>query len=539
MKIWILLLSFMAVSNTCHAVELLVKAKDHWMDDLPRVRYMLWSEERKRNFRARSQIGDIVAIGRDGKQWGREETLPDFIIVKVPEVTYVQAQVYLAKKKMVNDEFRRRNFRIRQNLVINYAKQGISEVTITKAQLLNAIEQKKGDATDFKPVKDDVASNVKWLAKAAFDSLDDMFVPKAHAATRLHMVVAPSGGDYTSLEACMNANEKDLVAADEYFDVEISGSWVSPDATAVTVHNYTTDATRYINIYTDSANAFDGSYDTSKYRIIVSTSGEVVSVNASYTTITGLQIYNSHWATGDPLTPVGIRLNTDFSNILFDKIYAFAPCFAISSYNASGSSGSIFKIRNSVLISDYEDTNRRGAALNVTGGDTAHGVDVHNSILLQVGANGYGIQVDTVPVITIVNSYARAASGVEDYNNVDTLTTSASSDTTGSVGLQNVAYSTSSGAYFTSVTLGSEDFHITNTSSALYDAGTDLSSDFTDDIDGDTRTGTWDIGIDNIPTSGGGGEESDRRFMMFLTKLSGDDNETNNFYNSPLRGVIK
>ena len=68
-------------------------------------------------------------------------------------------------------------------------------------------------------------------------------------ATQLKKTVKPSGGDYTSLEACLNDNEQNLVTADKYFDVEISGEWSSADTTAVTIHNYTTDSTRYINIY--------------------------------------------------------------------------------------------------------------------------------------------------------------------------------------------------------------------------------------------------------------------------------------------------
>ena len=43
-------------------------------------------------------------------------------------------------------------------------------------------------------------------------------------ATQLLKTVKPSGGDYTSLEACMNANEQDLTAADKYFDVEWESS---------------------------------------------------------------------------------------------------------------------------------------------------------------------------------------------------------------------------------------------------------------------------------------------------------------------------
>jgi hypothetical protein len=59
-----------------------------------------------------------------------------------------------------------------------------------------------------------------------------------------------------------------------------------------------------------------------------------------------------------------------------------------------------------------------------------------------------------------------------------TLYTCASSDTTGSTGLQSIAYST---ANFTNVTVGSEDFHLVD-GSALIGAGTN--TPYSTDIDG-------------------------------------------------------
>ena len=55
---------------------------------------------------------------------------------------------------------------------------------------------------------------------------------------------------------------------------------------------------------------------------------------------------------------------------------------------------------------------------------------------------------------------------------------------------------------FVSTTPGSEDLHI-QADSCARDAGTDLSSYFTDDIDGDTRSGAWDIGADEYISEGG------------------------------------
>ena len=115
-------------------------------------------------------------------------------------------------------------------------------------------------------------------------------------ATQLLKTVKPAGGDYTSLEACMNANEQNLVTADKYFDVEIDGDWSGgADTTAVTIHNYTTDATRYINIYTTATARHKGVWSTSYYRLQLALSLEtntnLITISNNYVTINGIQTY--------------------------------------------------------------------------------------------------------------------------------------------------------------------------------------------------------------------------------------------------------
>ena len=55
---------------------------------------------------------------------------------------------------------------------------------------------------------------------------------------------------------------------------------------------------------------------------------------------------------------------------------------------------------------------------------------------------------------------------------------------------------------FSFVDLAGGDFHLTSGDSGARDQGVDLSADpdlsFSDDIDGDTRGGTWDIGADEF-----------------------------------------
>uniref|UniRef100_A0A6M3JTG0 Uncharacterized protein n=1 Tax=viral metagenome TaxID=1070528 RepID=A0A6M3JTG0_9ZZZZ len=86
-----------------------------------------------------------------------------------------------------------------------------------------------------------------------------------------------------------------------------------------------------------------------------------------------------------------------------------------------------------------------------------------------------------------------------------TFTKCASNDATGSeAGLQNIAHNTTQ---FTSVT-DPHDYRLPGTGSALYNTGTDgpfaAPLDYTTDIQGDTRTSTWDIGADEYVAAGGG-----------------------------------
>ncbi len=55
------------------------------------------------------------------------------------------------------------------------------------------------------------------------------------------------------------------------------------------------------------------------------------------------------------------------------------------------------------------------------------------------------------------------------------------------------------------VTFDSDGYHLASTDTHAKDQGTNLSSDsnfaFNDDIDGDTRSGTWDVGCDELPSA--------------------------------------
>lgn len=74
--------------------ELLVRAKNHWMDDLSKEEVDSMSVDALASYKARSQKGDVIVVRPDGWPWGKEECLPNFVIVKVPDISIEEAKKY-------------------------------------------------------------------------------------------------------------------------------------------------------------------------------------------------------------------------------------------------------------------------------------------------------------------------------------------------------------------------------------------------------------------------------------------------------------
>lgn len=120
--------------------ELLVRAKGHWMDSLTDqhvgdravAKYLLAnlaasSDDLAKarasavdDFNSRSQIGDVIVVRPDGWQWGKEECLPNFIVVKMPEMTFDEAKKYedplvidvLIEGELIPKTLKRRKYKI-------------------------------------------------------------------------------------------------------------------------------------------------------------------------------------------------------------------------------------------------------------------------------------------------------------------------------------------------------------------------------------------------------------------------------------------
>lgn len=304
-------------------------------------------------------------------------------------------------------------------------------------------------------------------------------------ATTVTKTVKSAGGDYSSLSAYEAGQQGNLVSLDEIHQAEC---YSFNDTTAVSFSGWTTDATRFVRVYTLAADRHAGVWNTGKYYLTNASSAGVIDCDDTiHIKLDGLQAQNT---TASPTgSECGLQVIYGTSSAGWCKVTN--SIFRDGRYTVRQEAGTVSHM---ILLINTA----------VYGGNTG-AVVVPNAGYLYASnvtaiSSSYGIRM-LGGTVTAKNCYASGATGA--YDGTITKTTCASSDATGDAGLQNIAYST---ANFTNVTAGSEDLHIVS-GSALKDVGTDLSADtypFSDDIDGTTRSGTWDIGADEYTAAGGG-----------------------------------
>lgn len=324
-----------------------------------------------------------------------------------------------------------------------------------------------------------------------------VFIQNVSAATEVVRTIKPSGqgGDYTTLAAWEAGEQRDLTAADEIAVAQIDGNWSSPDTTAVTINGWTTDATRYIKIYTTAQARHGGKWSGDKYRIAPTTDVTTLNVNEAYTQIIGLQIATTSYT----------------------RNYAYAVL--LNQYSAS-SALSYSVIKN---VTAGTDTNGVFSHASVSGS-----LHIYNNIVYDFNtANSIGI-------------YSQAAAGIKNYiynNTIQNCNTGLYTEYEFTIAQNNLSYNNTNnyaGVYYTGsannlsgpsqtdapgtnprnatvVKFADEvnnDFHLNSTDTGAKNFGADLSADanlaFSDDIDGQARStssgqsAAWDIGADEV-----------------------------------------
>src|SRR3990167_9466847 len=111
-------------------------------------------------------------------------------------------------------------------------------------------------------------------------------------ATTITSTIKPTGGDYTSLSAWEAAKQGNLVTLDQIQQAEC---YNMSDTTAVIVDGWTTDATRYIEIYgvaSDKTASNTGIWSTGRYRLEVASAlnSAALKILEAYARVDSLQV---------------------------------------------------------------------------------------------------------------------------------------------------------------------------------------------------------------------------------------------------------
>ena len=121
--------------------EILIQAKGHWMDNFTQWQIDALDDVSKKSRNARIQLGDIVVVAPDGgpqgNGWGKEECLPNYLVVKLPQLTVEQVEHFTQPllgepdAKGNRPTLKKRKYKIPSQWVTPYITEGTSVITVT------------------------------------------------------------------------------------------------------------------------------------------------------------------------------------------------------------------------------------------------------------------------------------------------------------------------------------------------------------------------------------------------------------------------
>jgi hypothetical protein len=150
--------------------ELLIRAQDHWMDKLTQKDVDVMNDEQRSSYESRVQKGDIVAVYPDGvckEDVARESP---FIIVKIPEMSFEEAQIYMEplmetvidessdeKETIYKKMIRFRKYSLPKTDVDSVAMDASKVSSMTKISLTSKIIEKTGLSSEVSsPIAEEI-----------------------------------------------------------------------------------------------------------------------------------------------------------------------------------------------------------------------------------------------------------------------------------------------------------------------------------------------------------------------------------------------
>jgi hypothetical protein len=263
------------------------------------------------------------------------------------------------------------------------------------------------------------------------------------------------------------------------------------DTTGVTIDGWTTTSTNYIEIKTDAAGRHDGKRNTSKYRL--DTTSRCIDIVEDFVRIDGLQFQiTTSVGTQGIRSQAGASADIRISNCIFKGVIS-----GTSEVDGVLHTVGTLRMRNCIFYDFVNGANFMGALY--LGGSHAASY-IYNCTFQNCY---FGLNNDAGTVCTVKNTMAQDCTSYSFGGTYNAASTNNCYDS----GSGAAPGSNSQTGEVTFVNEASDDFHIDSSDTVAKNNGADLSADanyaFSDDIDGASRSGTWDIGADEITTASG------------------------------------
>ncbi len=308
-------------------------------------------------------------------------------------------------------------------------------------------------------------------------------------------------------EAVKNEN---LITANKIAVAQIEGIWNTPDTSKLVIDGWETDEEHYIKIFTTPESRHNGKVSGNGYELGPNTfdSGDdYIEINEDYTIIDGLKFKGSNnlkYGRGIYLKQAnGVQIK---NNLIYD--YGANRAYSVIDVRNGNSYVEGVKIYNNIIIQ------KSGTYVNDFYGIRAinayDDINVYNNTVINFNYIGIGAGSDTE---SHYNAYGAKSyvknniawnNGIDfsvQYIRVDSYNNFSQDDTAPGI---NSIHGNANGKnpQFIDTTAGGEDLHLSVNSDAK-DTGVNLSTEFTNDIDVETRNDVaWDIGADEYKGEG-------------------------------------
>jgi len=285
------------------------------------------------------------------------------------------------------------------------------------------------------------------------------------------------GKDYSTVASWESAQQRDLVAADEIAVGEIYGQ---ADVNYTTINDWTCDETRYCELRSAPGEKYDAVTKLGASINMPTTSYGLVAYTGSFIKLKDLLIKTS----GNSTRPIIYKV--EWNGVIIEE------CVIENILPLGGNSSKDVSIRNSVIIgysSNISAVHRYCKLKNITIKVLAGQGSFDGQILIR------NCECQNVAIYTenSFTNYSIFYTCTGDYNSQNNNGSAAPPGANSTLTLVQ--------ADFENYATG--DFRLA-AGSSLIGAGQDLSSDFTTDYFGNTRTLPWDIGAFKYSASGGG-----------------------------------